>query len=105
MTTSSALIKSEERGLVVYTLISAGETSESPQVKVQVEEILKKFSSGYVPGHSHNYEAGVDAMGLVSADREKYKAQIQLIAEFLIREQKTHGAWDYPTGDSQGPSY
>ena len=102
LTTSSALIKSEERGLVVYTLISAGETSESPQVKVQVEEILKKFSSGYVPGHSHNYEAGVDAMGLVSADREKYKAQIQLIAEFLIREQKTHGAWDYPTGDSQG---
>ena len=95
-------IKAEERGLVAYTLLSAGESPESPQVKAQVDEILKKFASGYKPTAQHAYEAGVDAMGLVAADREKYKGHIQLIAEHMVREQRNNGAWDYPMADFQG---
>ena len=91
-----------EAGLVVYACMSAGESADSPIVKSQTDIILKKCSSFYKPVLHHNYEAGVDAMGLVAADREKFKPQIQMIGEFLIREQKSHGAWDYGVGDSKG---
>ncbi len=95
-------ITEPEAGLVVYACISAGESPDNPFVKSQLAVILKKCSDGYRPVTHHNYEAGVDLMGLVAADREKYKVQIQQIADFLIREQKSNGAWDYPEGNSNG---
>ena len=102
LTTNQATIAPYEAGIVAYSLMSAGETPENALVKSQLELVLKKFSSTYKPGIHHNYEAGVDAMALVAADREKYKGQIQLIAEFLIREQRPHGGWDYAGNDYQG---
>ena len=98
---SSSIVETEA-GLVVYACMAAGESPDSPLVKRQTDIILKKCSNVYKPALHHNYEAGVDAMGLVAADREKYKAQIQQIGEFLIREQKPYGAWDYSVGDSKG---
>lgn len=98
----SKIITEAEAGLVVYACMSAGETPDSPIVKSQVDIILKKCTSFYKPILHHNYEAGVDVMGLVAADREKHKAQIQQIGEFLIREQKSYGVWDYATGESNG---
>ena len=100
---SSLGIQEMESGLVVYSCLAAGDSPDSPFIKKQLDVILKKVSgSTYKPTMHHNYEAGVDLMGLVAADREKYKDQIQIIADFLIREQKPHGAWDYSTGDSKG---
>ena len=100
---SSLGIQEMESGLVVYSCLAAGDSPDSPFIKKQLDVILKKVSaSSYKPTMHHNYEAGVDLMGLVAADREKYKDQIQVIADFLIREQKPHGAWDYSTGDSKG---
>ena len=99
---NSKIITEAEAGLVVYACMSAGESADSPIVTAQVNVILKKCTSFYKPTLHHNYEAGVDVMGLVAADREKYKAQIQQIGEFLIREQKPYGVWDYSVGDSKG---
>lgn len=98
----SQVIAENEAGLVAYACLSAGESPDSPIVKKQLDIILKKCTSTYKPLVHHNYEAGVDLMGLVAADRDKYKVQIQQIAEFLIREQKSHGAWDYADPYSQG---
>lgn len=98
----SKVIAESEAGLVVYACMSAGESADSPLVRTQTDIILKKCSNIYKPTLHHNYEAGVDVMGLVAADREKYKAQIQQIGEFLIREQKPYGVWDYSVGDSKG---
>ncbi len=91
-----------EAGLVVYACMSAGESADSPLVKTQTDNILRKCTSFYKPALHHNYEAGVDLMGLVAADRVKYKDQIQMIGDFLTKEQKPYGAWDYATGDSKG---
>lgn len=99
---SSKVIAESEAGLVVYACMSAGESADSALVKTQIDIILRKCSGAYKPTLHHNYEAGVDVMGLVAADREKYKAQIQMIGDFLIREQKPYGVWDYPVGDSKG---
>lgn len=99
---SSSAIADSEAGLVVYTLIAAGESPDSPLVKKLTDVVLKKCGSNYKPIQHHNYEAGVDLMALVAADREKYKPQIQQISDFLIRYQKPYGVWDYHEGESKG---
>lgn len=101
---ATPLTKDEEAGLVVYTAIAAGEPINSTFIAKNVATILKKFpeGQGYKPSIHHNYEAGVDAMGLVAANREQYRDKIQTIATFLINEQKSHGAWDYAEGDHKG---
>lgn len=100
--TSGRTIDSTEAGLVAYSFLSAKANADAPHVKAQLDSVLKKFSGVYTPGKDHNYEAGVDAMALAAADREKYKPQLEQIAEFLIRVQKSSGAWDYPVGDFGG---
>lgn len=99
---ASSIHSEAEAGLIAYTCLSAGESPDSPIVKKQLDVILRKCSSSYLPILHHNYEAGVDLMALVAADREKYKPQIQMIGDFLIAQQKPHGAWDYAVGNSQG---
>lgn len=86
-----------EVGLVAYAAMAAGEPPNSPFITSLIARVLKKFQTGpvYRPGTHHNYEAGVDAMGLVAANRELYRDQIQAIATFLVNEQHGHGAWDY----------
>lgn len=99
---TTQIVVAQEAGLVAYTLLAAGESADSPVVKAQIDNVLKKISSTYKPGVHHNYEAGVDAMALVAADREKYKTQIQAIADYLVREQRPHGGWDYAGADYSG---
>ncbi len=90
-------------GLVAYALLSAGETVDDPIVKKLIEKVAGKFDgSKYIARHDHIYEAGTDAMALAAADQEKYRQHIQAIADYIIKEQKGHGSWDYPTGDFGG---
>ena len=85
-----------ESGLVAYTCISAGMSPDDPFVKGFIDKILLKFKSdGYLPEHHHNYEAGVDAMALAAADKLKHREKIQLIANYLLKNQRVNGSWDY----------
>lgn len=82
--------------LACYSLIKSGIDKEHPDIQRCIQEVVGKCrTSGYVPGTHYNYEAGVDAMLLEAADREKYKPQLELIAQFLIGRQRPHGAWYY----------
>lgn len=82
--------------LACYSLIKSGIDKEHPDIQRCVQEVVSKCrSGGYVPGAHYNYEAGVDAMLLEAADREKYKPQLESIAQFLIGRQRPHGAWYY----------
>jgi hypothetical protein len=82
--------------LACYSLIKSGIDKEHPDIQRCVQEVVGKCrSTGYVPGSHYNYEAGVDAMLLEAADREKYKPQLEMIAQFLIGRQRPHGAWYY----------
>lgn len=92
-----------ETGLVAYTLIAAGHQATSPTVKGLLDTLVTRApAEGYKPGSHHIYEAGVEAMAFAAADREKYKPQIQVIANYLIKEQRAHGGWDYPAQDNGG---
>lgn len=82
--------------LACYSLIKSGVDKEHPDIQRCVQEVVGKCrTTGYVPGSHYNYEAGVDAMLLEAANREKYKPQLEMIAQFLIGRQRPHGAWYY----------
>ncbi|MCX7420262.1 MAG: hypothetical protein NT013_12070 [Planctomycetia bacterium] len=92
-----------EAGLVTYAAISAGEKPDSEFVQKNVAIILKRFNSNsYAPQQHHIYGAAVDAMGLTAANRELYLPQIQLIADFIIKDQRENGAWDYANQNHGG---
>ena len=89
-------IQDHEAGLVIYAVIAAGESPDSSLVKGLVGKILAKFTAeGYRGKGHHIYEAGIDAMGLTAANRELYQPQIQVLADFIMKDQRDHGAWDY----------
>lgn len=92
-----------EVGLVAYSCLAAGETVDSPVVRDMLGKVLSKISGGeYVQTHHHIYEAGVDAMALAAADKEKYRDKIQIIANYIMKNQKSNGSWDYPAIDHGG---
>ncbi len=97
------VVSPHESGLVAYTCISAGMSPDDPYVKGLIDKILLKIKTdSYVPEFHHNYEAGVDAMALVAADKAKYRDKIQHIANYLLKNQQVNGSWDYPAQKNGG---
>ena len=100
---NSQVISSYENGLVAYTLISAGQPPEDQLVRSLIDKVTAKCpAGGYQPTGHYNYEAGVDAMALAAADKVKYRPQLQVIADFLIKSQHSNGSWDYLGADHSG---
>ena len=100
---SAQIAAPNETGLVAYTCLAAGETPDSPVVKEMLGKVLAKITAdGYNQTHHHIYEAGVDAMALAAADKVKYRDKLQLIANYLLKSQKSNGSWDYPSVDHGG---
>src|SRR5262249_44517350 len=70
-----------------------------PAVAACFSKIRTRFSStGYNPERSggHDvYEAGVVALALASLDAETRRAELDIIARFLIGLQKANASWDY----------
>ena len=96
-------IQDFEAGLAIYAAVAAGEKSDSPFVQQYVNVILKSFkANGYAPHTHHIYGAAVDAMGLTAANRELYLPQIQLIADFIMKDQRENGSWDYANENNGG---
>jgi len=83
--------------LACYALVKAGVDRQHPEVQKAVQQTLAQCQgTGYTPARHHNYEAGVDAMLLEAVDREFYRPQLQMIADYLVARQKPHGGWFYP---------
>ena len=100
---SAQIAAPNETGLVAYTCLAAGEPVDSPVVREMLAKVLSKISGGeYVQTHHHIYEAGVDAMALAAADKDKYRDKIQIIANYIMKNQKSNGSWDYPNLDHGG---
>ena len=88
--------------LVGYALLKAGVPASDPAVKAAIAGAKSRVVGGaYVPGtprisQEHIYFGGVDAMLLEAGDPQGSRAELQAIATYLMREQRSHGSWDYP---------
>lgn len=76
--------------------IKSGGDKHHPSIVAIVEEILSKTQSGfYKPILHHVYEGAVDMMILEAIDREVYRPQLEIIANFIRAGQLENGAWFY----------
>lgn len=88
--------------LAGYALLKAGVPKSDPAVKKAIADAKSRVIGGqYRPGgqtisQEHIYYGGVDAMLLADGDPENSGPELQAIANYLIKEQRTHGSWDYP---------
>jgi hypothetical protein len=99
---NAGAIHSSYAGIAAYACLSAGEPESSPVVGTCLGMIQKKITGGeYKPTGHHTYEAGTDAMALAAANPEKYRDQLKAISGFILREQRSHGGWDY-LGEEHG---
>lgn len=93
-----------ELALAALALVKSGLTLADPVVKEAVEKVRSRASDGvYKPdraGGADNYEAGIVAMLLVSADGSTYRPEIEAVAKYIMSRQTDFGAWDYGSGNS-----
>lgn len=89
-----------EEILAAYALFKSGEPVESPFIAGAIQSVLRRTSRAtYQPigEYEHIYGAGVDAMFLSDIDPEKYRNNLQLIANYIQAAQKPDGSWTNPT--------
>ena len=88
-----------EAALVALALIKAEATASDPTVSTCMAKIRERFTGGsYSPqrtGGHEVYEAGAVAMALANIDPESSRAELAMVAQFLVSRQKANGSWDY----------
>ncbi len=84
-----------------YALYKTGDPIESPAVAAAIREAAARSSGTQYQGdrgYHHIYIAGVDAMLLSDIDPERYKGNLQSIANYIQSVQRADGSWsDSPT--------
>jgi hypothetical protein len=91
--------------LAAYALLKAdGKATEAENAAVIAGILDRAEGSEFKPSSSHEgiYSSGIEAMILSDVDPEKYKPQIQKIANYLIAEQLPNGGFDYRGAESTG---
>ncbi len=98
--------------LAALALMKAGVPPETPEIQAAIKAVLNQFSSDSKftsnAGALHIYEVGVSLMALANADAVKFKPQIQVLADYLVANQRPGGEWDYPVpsnGDTSISQY
>ena len=85
------------KSLAYVALMKAGEPHTSPLMLQAVEHVKQNIREGaYQSPPEHIYEAAIDITLLADLDGEKYKPEIQLIANYILGQQLANGAWTYP---------
>lgn len=98
-----AELKGSDKTLAYLALFKAGEAADGPIMREAVAHIMESFQGGaYKERPEHIYEAAIEITLLSDLDAEKYLPQIQLIANYLISEQKSYGTWTYPGTKGDG---
>lgn len=96
-------LKGSDKTLAYLALFKAGEAPDGPIMAEAVAHIMANFKDGkYNEPPEHVYEAAIEITLLADLDAEKYLPQIQLIANYLISEQRSYGTWTYPGTKGDG---
>ena len=83
------------RTLMALAILKATSDPDDADVRKVVGEVGARLKKGYNPTH-HLYEAGLDMMLLEASDREKHRASLQTVLDYVLASQKEYGAWYYP---------
>ncbi len=94
-----------ETALIALAMLKADVPVTDPTLTACITKIrLRILSGGYSPerqGGADIYEAAVVAMALANLDAESRRAELGIIARFLVGRQNGNGSWDY-TGRDKG---
>lgn len=94
------------KSLIAYTLVKAGVAATDPRISKRVAAVQLSCGSGEY-GHPNlnsiqvGYDSAVDIMLLEAVDPVKYRPQIEVIANFIMKSQRDNGSWSYP---NDGPT-
>ncbi|MFO1019644.1 MAG: HEAT repeat domain-containing protein [Planctomycetales bacterium] len=84
------------QAFVAMALLKSEHAGEVPEIQAVVDKILTRFSeTDFNPTDEDKYSTCVFLITLANADREKYKPQVQMITDYLVREQEANGSWTY----------
>jgi hypothetical protein len=88
-----------ESALIGLALVKADVPASDPALAACITKVRARFKDGaYAPertGGADVYEAGVVSMFLANIDAVAYRAELNMIAQFLAGKQKAGGGWDY----------
>jgi len=92
-------VRGGHKTLVALALFKAGTPLETPALQGALKDIQDRCAGGqYQPmdGNASIYAAALDATFLVDTGGERYRPQVQVIANYLLRHQLSTGGWEYP---------
>ncbi len=79
--------------LVAYALLKAGVIDKTAAAGTGIRDAIDRASRTGYHGYEHAYWCGVDAMLLADLDAEKYRNEIQAIADHVSASQREDGSW------------
>ncbi len=89
--------------LGAYAMLVGGEPPNQPLIAKSIQFVKDKIKQGsYEPFGHHVYEAGIDLMMLEAAGGDQYAAEMEVIVEYLVSNQRSPGQWDYPNQNNGG---
>jgi hypothetical protein len=84
---------------------------DDPALDAMIKALRMRCVDEFQPsrrGGPDNYEAGCAAMALAAVSRTEFAPEMNVIAQYLLRKQRTDGSWSYdsfPTGDTSMTQY
>ena len=91
--------------LAAYAMLNGGAKPSDPAVSGVLTSLKKRLVDGkYVPSSHNIYAAGCELMLLEAAETHpgEHRAQMQLIVDFIVKNQHADGYWNYLGGDKGG---
>jgi len=94
--TKDQLVHDAQLVLVAYAYYKCGIPKTDPIIVAAIQGATGRAApGGYTPvgTYDHIYGAGVDAMLLADIDKERYVNNLQSIANYVQRTQRSNGSW------------
>ena len=106
------MVGAGESGLAALAMIKSDVPVNDPDLVKTINRLRAKFSNGiYSPDQRNGhdiYETAIVAMAFANYDPDLLRAELNILAQYLIGKQNANGCWDYPyrgAGDTSISQY
>ncbi|MEW4531259.1 HEAT repeat domain-containing protein [Maioricimonas sp. JC845] len=95
------------RALAAMALLKGGAPHNHPGIMDVVDTIRKRVQNNAYPGRDEQsskgmYLVGIEAMLLADLDPVEYRPELQAITDYIIKEQRSSGGWNYVNEGDNG---